>query len=464
MKLNVIGLYLLFATFIGISMSHDSTTFENEDTGEDRPLKGGETLLMLNVSMILSSLLDDYDQGLRPNYGDKKVVVNISMYIYSMGDVSETAMEYTIDLYFRQQWSDPRLSFDDNIKIEDLALTNEMVRKLWVPDTYFINERRSNYHTVLSENSLIRIKPNGNLLYSTRLTITPSCQMDLKYFPMDMQHCMLWMESYAYSDRDIEYNWVDTDGITMDQNISLPQFSLLGFNHRAHKATYYVGNYSQLVADFYLGRSISYYVIQVYVPASMIVLLSWVSFWINRAATPARVALGITTVLTLTTLMASVNSSLPKLSYVKAIDYYLVMCYLFVFAALIEFALVSYTGSLADQKKRNNPSFTKIVQSASCDDDNDIGNEKDRALRIINSNDVKINAGNDWGNDNKYLPSQEESGVWNYLTTFMDTTIDADRVDRVSRVLFPFMFMCFQILYWVYYMTVTNVDVQALVR
>ena len=77
-------------------------------------------------------------------------------------------------------------------------------------------------------------------------------------------------------------------------------------------------------------------------PASLIVVVSWLSFWIHRTATPARVALGITTVLTMTTLMGNAGSSLPKLSYVKSIDIFLGMCYFFVFAALLEFSLVCY--------------------------------------------------------------------------------------------------------------------------
>ena len=64
---------------------------------------------------------------------------------------------------------------------------------------------------------------------------------------------------------------------------------------------------------------------QVYIPSSLIVVMSWVSFWLNRGAAPARVGLGVTTVLTMTTLMASVNAALPKISYMKSIDIYLGM-------------------------------------------------------------------------------------------------------------------------------------------
>lgn len=57
-----------------------------------------------------------------------------------------------------------------------------------------------------------------------------------------------------------------------------------------------------------------YYLIQMYIPSLLIVILSWVSFWINMDAAPARVALGITTVLTMTTQSSGSRASLPKVS------------------------------------------------------------------------------------------------------------------------------------------------------
>lgn len=83
--------------------------------------------------------------------------------------------------------------------------------------------------------------------------------------------------------------------------------------------------------------------LQNYCPTALIVILSWVGFWIDYRSTPARVALGITTVLTITTLANSIRSTLPPVSYSKSIDYYLLACFLFVFAALVEFAVVGIT-------------------------------------------------------------------------------------------------------------------------
>lgn len=58
----------------------------------------------------------------------------------------------------------------------------------------------------------------------------------------------------------------------------------------------------------------------------------------------------------MTTISTGVRSSLPRISYVKAIDIYLVMCFVFVFAALLEYAAVNYTywGARAKKKSKKN--------------------------------------------------------------------------------------------------------------
>jgi len=93
--------------------------------------------------------------------------------------------------------------------------------------------------------------------------------------------------------------------------------------------------------QFILKRDIGYFLIQVYIPSILIVILSWVSFWINVDASPARVSLGLLSVLTTTTMSGGARASLPKVSYIKAIDIWMICCLVFVFASLIEYAVVN---------------------------------------------------------------------------------------------------------------------------
>ena len=100
--------------------------------------------------------------------------------------------------------------------------------------------------------------------------------------------------------------------------------------------------------DLHFTRKYGYQLIQEFIPSALIVMLSWVSFWISLDAVPARISLGLLSVLTMTTQSSGSRANLPEVSYIKAIDIWMSVCMLFVFAALIEYALVN----VLDRKQR----------------------------------------------------------------------------------------------------------------
>ncbi|XP_016400999.1 gamma-aminobutyric acid receptor subunit beta-1-like isoform X2 [Sinocyclocheilus rhinocerous] len=250
---------------------------------------------MSYVKVTVDKLLKGYDIRLRPDFGGPPVDVVMSIDISSIDMVSEVNMDYTITMYFQQSWRDKRLSYT-GIPL-NLTLDNRVADQLWVPDTYFINDKKSFVHGVTVKNRMIRLHPDGNVLYGLRITTTAACMMDLRRYPLDEQNCTLEIESWSY-----------------------PRLSL----------------------SFKLKRNIGYFILQTYMPSTLITILSWVSFWINYDASAARVALGITTVLTMTTINTHLRETLPKIPYVKAIDIYLMGCFVFVFLALLEYAFVNY--------------------------------------------------------------------------------------------------------------------------
>lgn len=74
--------------------------------------------------------------------------------------------EYTIDVFFRQSWRDERLKFDGPMQV--LPLNNLLASKIWTPDTFFHNGKKSVAHNMTTPNKLLRLVDNGTLLYTMR--------------------------------------------------------------------------------------------------------------------------------------------------------------------------------------------------------------------------------------------------------------------------------------------------------
>jgi len=110
-----------------------------------------------------------------------------------------------------------------------------------------------------------------------------------------------------------------------------------------------------------LHRKDQFYVLQVFVPSILFVFLSWVSFWVDANAVPARVSLGVTCVLTMTTQSSGTRQMLPPVSYVKAIDVWMFVCLLYVFAALLEFAYVNVLMRRKNKQKADTVYEVRVI-------------------------------------------------------------------------------------------------------
>lgn len=72
-----------------------------------------------------------------------------------------------MNVFLRQQWNDPRLAYRE-YPDDSLDLDPSMLDSIWKPDLFFANEKGANFHEVTTDNKLLRIFKNGNVLYSIR--------------------------------------------------------------------------------------------------------------------------------------------------------------------------------------------------------------------------------------------------------------------------------------------------------
>ncbi|KAG7241053.1 hypothetical protein INR49_026084, partial [Caranx melampygus] len=276
-------------------------------------------------------------------YSDDRCIEKVRSYQPGVGKEGQKSQEeYQIDIIFAQTWVDTRLRYNSS-SMRILTLNSNMVGLIWLPDTIFRNSKTADSHWITTPNQLLRIWNNGKILYTLRMTINAECQLQLHNFPMDEHSCPLVFSSYGYPRDEIVYKWRRNSVETSDQKYwRLYQFDFMGLRNTTDVLRTTAGDYILMTVYFDLSRRMGYFTIQTYIPCILTVVLSWVSFWIKSDATPARTALGITTVLTMTTLSTVARNSLPRVSYVTAMDLFVTVCFLFVFAAMIEYAMLNY--------------------------------------------------------------------------------------------------------------------------
>ncbi|XP_057226142.1 gamma-aminobutyric acid receptor subunit gamma-4 [Malurus melanocephalus] len=406
-----------------------------------------------DATQILNSLLKNYDNKLRPDIGIKPTFIDVDIYVNSIGPVSVIQMEYTIDIFFAQTWYDRRLRFNSTLKA--LTLNTNMVSRIWIPDTFFRNSKRADSHWITTPNQLLRIWNDGKVLYTLRLTIEAECLLQLQNFPMDTHSCPLVFSSYGYPREEIVYRWRRYSIEVSDQRTwRLYQFDFTGLRNTSEVLRTGAGEYMVMTVSFDLSRRMGYFAIQTYIPCILTVVLSWVSFWIKRDSTPARTSLGITTVLTMTTLSTISRKHLPRVSYITAMDLFVSVCFIFVFAALMEYATLNY---LVGNKKPLEHSHRKARLPPA-------GAQVMPTFTAININHImhwppEMEEDEDDEPGSPCLEGKEcerffcciedcQTGMWREGRV----RIHISRLDSYSRVFFPTAFLLFNIVYWIAYL------------
>ncbi|XP_036141819.1 glycine receptor subunit alpha-3-like isoform X2 [Monomorium pharaonis] len=255
-----------------------------------------------------------------------------------------------------------------------------------------------------------------------RLTLVLSCAMKFESYPHDTQICSMMIESLSHTTQDLVFLWNMTDPLVVNPEIELPQLDISNNYTTDCTIEYSTGNFTCIQIVFNLRRRLGYHLFHTYIPSALIVVMSWIAFWIKPEAIPARVTLGVTSLLTLATQNTQSQQSLPPVSYVKAIDVWMSSCSVFVFLSLMEFAVVNnYMGPIA----------TKAMKGYS---DEDLREDIDDFKTPMRSDAERSRS-----------PTRPPMVQYEQCCEGRATAI---YIDKVSRFFFPFSFFILNVVYW----------------
>ncbi|XP_026322336.1 glutamate-gated chloride channel isoform X12 [Hyposmocoma kahamanoa] len=283
--------------------------------------------------------------SLRPRAHNRGVLtVNVSVLLLSLASPDESSLKYEVEFLLQQQWYDPRLRYS-NLSQYDYLNAIHHHEDIWLPDTYFIMHGDFK-DPIIPMHFALRIFRNGTINYLMRRHLILSCQGRLNIFPFDDPLCSFALESISYESSAITYVWKN-DEDTLRKSPSLTTLNAYLIQNQTIpcpiKASWR-GNYSCLKVDLIFTRDRSFYFTTVFIPGIILVTSSFITFWLEWNAVPARVMIGVTTMLNFFTTSNGFRSTLPVVSNLTAMNVWDGVCMCFIYASLLEFVCVNYVG------------------------------------------------------------------------------------------------------------------------
>ncbi|XP_076630159.1 pH-sensitive chloride channel 1 isoform X25 [Colletes latitarsis] len=272
------------------------------------------------------------------------LTVNVSVLLLSLASPDESSLKYEVEFLLQQQWYDPRLRYSNRSQYEFLNAIHHY-DDIWLPDTYFIMHGDFK-DPLIPVHFALRIYRNGTVNYLMRRHLILSCQGRLNIFPFDDPLCSFAIESISYEQTAITYVWKNDEG-TLRKSPSLTSLNAYLIKNQTITCPIKVswrGNYSCLKVDLIFTRDRAFYFTTVFIPGIILVTSSFITFWLEWNAVPARVMIGVTTMLNFFTTSNGFRSTLPVVSNLTAMNVWDGVCMCFIYASLLEFVCVNYVG------------------------------------------------------------------------------------------------------------------------
>lgn len=415
-------------------------------------------------------LMDNYSRSALPEPAPVNVHVEIT--IQDISDISAISGTFVIDFWISAIWQDTRLKFShiDPCR-RNLSLDHDMEPRLWSPNVCIVNSKKTKVHDSPKPNILLMIFPNGTTWLNYRIRSESPCIMELRKFPLDSIRCDLIFESYSYNIAEVTLDWLEWLPVSIiKDDLNLPDFKLTNITYGKTTENYTAGLWNRLYVSIYFDRLFGFYVLQMYLPTYVSVFISWIAFWMDTRALPARITLSVSSLMALTFQFGTIVRTLPKASYVKAIDLWMFSCVGFIFAALVELAIVAYNDKIVDQNQRRRKASAvgnllarASITTAGLPDMKQRKSSRGDIFLDYNSKELLSVTTNNNNHSNKLDRQQEikpNYGSNQIQKSYSQQSIKksppselGSAIDRFSSIAFPMAFAVFNAIYWTYYLS-----------
>ncbi|KAL7635244.1 UNVERIFIED_CONTAM: hypothetical protein RMT77_014231 [Armadillidium vulgare] len=318
----------------------------------------------------LISFPADYKRDLPPRGNsdtNNSLLITLKALIESVS-VDTALMEIRVSFILQLFWSDNRLKFinlKDSISLN--GITQDFFPKLWLPFIGFMNtignafseadreafmfvnklENMSKFDDTKSQESYLFSGEKNPFVILRRYMSTFSCEFDLVFYPFDEQSCGMEFQILNAPKQFLLFDVNNTMAENTGSNMLIEyEVGTLSVKHLVSSG------YSRVKIIVPLKRRAGFTILNIYIPSLCFVTITYLTLFIRSEIFDVRVMGSLTTLLVVATLLNQVSSYLPKTSYFKAIDIWLLFCTSVIFLVIVFHVLIDIVAYNSDEDER----------------------------------------------------------------------------------------------------------------
>lgn len=298
--------------------------------------------LQFNAGFIIGILLFLFSINVhaalsRPITEDGKLTeVHVVGAILDIDKINSAEQNFTLNFYTIFRWMDPRLAHaGPGSDIRDLS-------EVWNPRLTIVNTQRYWANT----RDEVEVSPEGLVTYRLHVFGDFSQPLRLRDFPQDRHVFEVPVVAAGYRPHEVALVPDPRMDSFISENLSVADWKVSNMQGKPREVTFANGlKLPGFVFSFEGERLLHHYVIKAITPLALIVMMSWVVFWIDPKQVPNQLSVAVTTVLTLIAYHIALSGRLPDIPYLTHMDKFLFSSTVLVFMALIEVVVTSHLSS-----------------------------------------------------------------------------------------------------------------------
>ncbi|KAI9553855.1 hypothetical protein GHT06_019125 [Daphnia sinensis] len=275
----------------------------------------------LNEYRLLRHLMENYDSNARPVANSTKALqVVFGMSLHLLIDVDERNQILTTNCWLTQKWNDSHLTWNAS-DFGGIHVVRIPYHRVWRPDIILYNNADAQYTSSVINTNVI-VSDNGEVVWLSHGIFRSSCDINVEYFPFDLQSCKMKWASWTYDGFQIDLKKQTDEGDVSNYQTN-GEFDLVDFEAIHHEEYYSCcpEPYPDITYVIKMRRRPLFYVFNLILPCLLINGIALLVFYVPSES-GEKVTLGISSLLSMTVFLMTIRESLPPTEKTPLISLY----------------------------------------------------------------------------------------------------------------------------------------------